>query len=112
MYKKHTFEDRVKYMNILDEGYSQNYIHKRYGISTELLSLLYRKYKESGIEGLRKAKYLVSFMHHGVKKDSESRMLNQACLTTLRFYLILCKSIWVGFLCLLNSQCLFWFLYL
>ncbi len=57
MYKKHTFEDRVKYMYMLDDGYSIEYIHRHYGVNSTLLSILYRKYLSEGVDALRKKSY-------------------------------------------------------
>ncbi len=56
MYKKHTFEDRLKYIHMLEDGYSFDYIHRTYGIARSLLKTLWQKYQQSGIEGLVKKK--------------------------------------------------------
>jgi len=56
MYKKHTFEDRVKYVKMLDEGYTTKYIERTYGFSHTFLKQLYRLYQEHGVEGLNKKK--------------------------------------------------------
>jgi len=43
-------------MHMLEEGYSINYIHERYGISHQLLSSLWVRYQSEGPSGLIKKK--------------------------------------------------------
>ena len=52
--KKHGYAQRLKYMHMLEEGYSINYIHERYGISHQLLSSLWVRYQSEGPSGLLK----------------------------------------------------------
>lgn len=47
-YKKHGYADGLKYMHVLEEGYSINYIHDHYGISHQLLSSLWGRYQYEG----------------------------------------------------------------
>lgn len=54
MYKKHTYEDRLKYMKLLEEGYSVRHIATHYGISCHLLDVLWKKYQKEGPSGLIK----------------------------------------------------------
>ena len=54
MRKKHAYEDRLKYMQMLEDGYSFTHIHEHYGISQELLTTLWHKYKKLGPVGLVK----------------------------------------------------------
>ena len=54
MRKKHTYEDRLKYMKMLEEGYGQNYIHDHYGMSYSLLSSLWIAYQKEGPSALKK----------------------------------------------------------
>ena len=54
MSKKHTYEDRLKYMKMLEEGYSVTHISTYYGISHHLLDVLWSKYQKEGAEGLKK----------------------------------------------------------
>ena len=56
MRKKHDYEERLKYMRMLEKGYSINQISTRYGINYKLLSCLWRKYKEEGPAALSKKK--------------------------------------------------------
>ena len=55
-YKKHGYAERLKYMHMLEEGYSINYIHERYGISHQLLSSLWVRYQYEGPTALLKKK--------------------------------------------------------
>lgn len=52
--KKHTYADRLKYMHMLEDGYSVNYIHTHFGIGESLLSLLWKRYQKEGPEALIK----------------------------------------------------------
>ena len=54
--KKHTYEDRLKYMKMLEEGYSINYIHSHYGINGSLLLCLWERYQSEGAAALVKKK--------------------------------------------------------
>ena len=54
--KKHGYAQRLKYMHMLEEGYSINYIHERYGISHQLLSSLWVRYQYEGSTALLKKK--------------------------------------------------------
>ena len=46
--KKHGYAQRLKYMHMLEEGYSINYIHEHYGINDQLLSSLWVRYQYEG----------------------------------------------------------------
>ena len=52
--KKHGYAERLKYMHMLENGYSVKYIHKHYGINESLLSQLWAKYQYEGSSGLLK----------------------------------------------------------
>jgi len=56
MRKKHSYEDRLKYMKMLEAGYSIDYIHKHYGIGRDLLLSLWIKYQKDGSSALIKKK--------------------------------------------------------
>ena len=56
MPKRHSYEDRLKYMKMLEEGYSVKYIHKHYGIDKTLLSCLWKRYQTDGPSALIKKK--------------------------------------------------------
>ena len=52
--KKHGYAERLKYMHMLENGYSREYIHRHYGINSELLGYLWSRYKSEGSNGLLK----------------------------------------------------------
>ena len=56
MRKKHTIEDRLLYIKLIEEGYSISYIHKHYGIDKELLTSLWIRYQQEGPLALMKKK--------------------------------------------------------
>ena len=53
---KHGYAERLKYMHMLEAGYSVKYISKHYGINHCLVSKLWIKYKSEGPSGLVKEK--------------------------------------------------------
>ena len=55
-YKKHGYAERLKYMHMLKNGLSINYIHEHYGIGHQLLSSLWVRYKSEGPSALIKKK--------------------------------------------------------
>ena len=57
MRKKHDYGALLKYMRLLEEGYSFNYIHEEYGINKERLEYLWDLYKKQGISVLRRKSY-------------------------------------------------------
>ena len=56
MKKRHTLEDRLHYMKMLEEGHSIDHIHKHYGINKTLLKVLWEKYQQLGSLALMKKK--------------------------------------------------------
>ena len=52
--KKHGYAERLKYMHMLENGYSREYIHRHYGINSTLLGYLWSRYKSEGSNGLLK----------------------------------------------------------
>ena len=52
--KKHGYAERLKYMHMLENGYSREHIHRHYGISSELLGYLWSRYMSEGSNGLLK----------------------------------------------------------
>ena len=52
--KKHGYAERLKYMHMLENGYSREYIHRHYGINSALLGYLWSRYKSEGSNGLLK----------------------------------------------------------
>ena len=57
MRKKHDHSALLKYMHMLEDGYSINYIHTNYGVSAERLSKLWILYQKEGAKVLRRQKY-------------------------------------------------------
>ena len=53
-YKKHGYAERLKYMHMLEDGYSIKYIHRIFGISHDLLGQLWKRYQAEGPSGLLK----------------------------------------------------------
>ena len=52
--KKHGYAERLKYMHMLEKGYSIEYIHRKYGINDLLLGSLWARYQSEGPSGLLK----------------------------------------------------------
>ena len=57
MRKKHDYEALLKYMRMLEEGYSIDHIHKKFGISGEQLKGLWLLYQQHGTSVLRRKPY-------------------------------------------------------
>ena len=55
-YKKHGYAERLKYMHMLEDGYSIKYISTHYGIDHKLLHVLWARYQSEGPSGLLKKK--------------------------------------------------------
>ena len=77
-YKKHTFEDRLKYMKMLEDGYSVKHISTHYGISHHLLDVLWAKYQKMGPSGLIKKQNVRS---DGSYREMVLRDIEDNCLT-------------------------------
>lgn len=56
--KKHTFKERLKYMQLLEKGWSVKRIHKHFGINEELLGVLWVKYQQEGPSALKKKQHI------------------------------------------------------
>ena len=57
MRKKHDHQALLKYMQMLEDGYSINYIHTRYGIDHSRLEKLWLLYQKEGVKVLCRQKY-------------------------------------------------------
>ena len=55
-YKKHGYAERLKYMHMLEEGYSIRYIYKHFGINDRQLEYLWARYQSEGVSALVKKK--------------------------------------------------------
>ena len=78
MRKKHTFEDRLKYMRLLEAGYSVDHITTHYGISHHLLYVLWEKYQKEGPSELIKKQYVLT---DGPFREKVLRDIENNCLT-------------------------------
>ena len=54
--KKHTYEDRLTYMFMLEDGYSIKFIGKNFGINCKFLACLWHVYQKNGPDSLRRKK--------------------------------------------------------
>ncbi len=78
MRKKHTYEDRLKYMKLLEDGYSVKHISSQFGISHDLLDVLWEKYQKEGSSGLIKKQYACT---DGSFRELVLRDIENNCLT-------------------------------
>ena len=56
MRKKHDYEALLKYMRMLEDGFSIDYIHNKFGINAERLKCLWLQYQEQGTSALHRKK--------------------------------------------------------
>ena len=56
MRKKHDYEALLKYMRMLEDGYSIDHIHKKFGIGNGRLQSLWLLYQEYGVSALCRKK--------------------------------------------------------
>ena len=52
--KKHGYAERLRYMHMLEDGFSVNYIETHFGINHNLLGHLWTRYQSEGPSGLLK----------------------------------------------------------
>ena len=52
--KKHSLSDYLRYMHMIEDGYSFHYVYSHYGSDEKKLKVLWQRYQELGIEGLKK----------------------------------------------------------
>jgi len=76
-YKKHCIDDRIKYIKMLEEGYSKNYICNHYGFDSHLLSSLWIKYQKEGRLGLIKKRNIRA---DGAYREKVLRDIEENCL--------------------------------
>ena len=74
MRKKHDHSALLKYMHMLEDGYSINYIHTHYGIDEKRLSKLWYLYEREGSKALHRQQYTRSdaTLRHKVVLDIEN----------------------------------------
>ena len=76
-YKKHSIEDRIKYIKMLEEGYSIDYICNHYGFDHHLLSILWMRYQKEGPLALMKKRNIRA---DGAFKEAVLREIEEKCL--------------------------------
>lgn len=74
MRKKHDHSALLKYMHMLEDGYSINYIRTKYGINSEQLSKIWLLYQREGSKVLHRQEYIHSdaAFRHKVVLDIEN----------------------------------------
>ena len=74
MLKKHDYSALLKYMHMLEDGYSINYVHTNYGINEAQLSKLWFLYQKKGAKALHRQEYTRSnaTFRHKVVLDIEN----------------------------------------
>ena len=65
--KKHSLSDYLRYMHMIEDGYSFHYISEHYGSDEKMLKVLWQRYQELGIEGLKKQRNFLSTFE--IKKE-------------------------------------------
>ena len=58
--KRHSLSDYLRYMHMIEDGYSFRFIRDHYGSDDALLKVLWHRYQEFGIEGLKKKRNFLS----------------------------------------------------
>ena len=58
--KKYSLGDYLRFMHMIEDGYSFRYICDHYGSGEKTLKVLWHRYQESGIDGLKKRSYFRS----------------------------------------------------
>ena len=76
-FKKHSIEDRIKYIKMLEEGYSIDYICNHYGFDHHLLSILWMRYQEEGPLALMKKRNIRA---DGAFREAVLREIEEKCL--------------------------------
>ena len=94
-YKKHGYAERLKYMHMLEEGYSINYIHTQYGINKELLGYLWARYKSEGPSGLKKKKNIKADLKFKVQVLHDIRENHLTLVDASLKYNVSTNQIWV-----------------
>ena len=55
-YRKHGYAERLKYMHMLENGFSMSYIEQKFGFDHKLLGYLWARYQSEGPSALQKKK--------------------------------------------------------
>ena len=97
MHKKHDYSALLKYMHMLEDGYSINYIHTKYGIGHLQLEKLWMLYQEYGASVLQRQKYTrsdVAFKHK-VVLDIENNGISLVQASIKYGVSASCLSVWL-----------------
>ena len=78
MRKKHNYEALLKYMRMLEDGYSIDHIHRKFGISGEQLKCMWLLYQQHGTSVLRRKQYtqVSGELKQQIVRDIEKKSLN------------------------------------
>ena len=78
--RKHGYAERLKYMHMLEDGYSIKYIHDHFGICHDLLAHLWIRYQAEGPSALIKKAYIKADYSYKVQvvRDFEENHLTLA----------------------------------
>ena len=58
--KKHSQSDYLRYMHMIEDGYSFHFICNHYGSDEKMLKVLWHRYQALGIDGLKKKRNFLS----------------------------------------------------
>ena len=97
MRKKHDYSALLKYMHMLEEGYSINYIRCKYGINPERLSKLWLLYQREGVKVLHRQDYTRSNadFRHKVVLDIENNGISLVQASIKYGVSANCLSVWL-----------------
>ena len=97
MRKKHDYSALLKYMHMLEDGYSFNYIHTTYGINGERLKKLWLLYKKDGLKALHRQNYTLSdaAFRHKVVLDIENNGISLVQASIKYGVSAGCLSVWL-----------------
>ena len=97
MRKKHDYSALLKYMHMLEDGYSFNYIHTTYGINGERLKKLWLLYKKDGLKALHRQNYTRSdaAFRHKVVLDIENNGISLVQASIKYGVSAGCLSVWL-----------------
>ena len=76
-HKKHSINDRIKYVKMIEAGYSIGYICHHYGFDHHLLSALWLKYQKEGLLGLQQKRNIHA---DGTYRENVLRDIEDNCL--------------------------------
>ena len=93
--KKHGYAERLKYMHMLEQGFTCHYIHKHYGIDQQFLGVLWEKYQSEGPSGLVKKKNIQANLKFKVQVLRDIRENHLTLVNASLKYNVSTSQIWV-----------------